>query len=160
MNILTPLAVRIGAISWLPRLLPQITATDKFVQWASRGRVTILDIAGLPNLMLTVSGRKSGVPRSTPLLCVPHEGGQLVAGSNFGQPKPPVWVVNVRAAEERGEHVQVRAEGRSHEASVREVTGAERERLWQHMVQTWPNYEIYARNTGRIIPVFLLEPVA
>ncbi len=46
------------------RLLPQITATDKFIQRVSRGRVTLLDIAGLPNLMLTVNGRKSGVPRA------------------------------------------------------------------------------------------------
>jgi deazaflavin-dependent oxidoreductase (nitroreductase family) len=158
-NILTPLAVRIGSISWMPRLLPQITATDKFVQRVSRGRVTILDVAGLPNLMLTVKGRKSGVPRSTPLLCVPHERGHLVAGSNFGQLKPPVWVVNVRAAEENGEHVQVKSGGRTHDATVREVTGEERERLWRHMVRTWPNYEKYAERTDRTIPVFLLEPV-
>ena len=76
MNLLTPLAVRIGAIPWMPKLLPQITATDKFIQRVSKGRVTILDIAGLPNLMLTVNGRKSGVPRTTPLLCVPYESGQ------------------------------------------------------------------------------------
>lgn len=160
MNILTPLAVRIGSISWMPRLLPQITATDKILQRLSAGRVTILDIAGLPNLVLTVRGRKSGVPRSTPLLCVPHERGQLVAGSNFGQPEAPVWVVNVRAAEENGERVQVMVRGRNHEARVREVTGAERQRLWEHMVRTWPDYEKYAENTDRTIPVFLLEPVA
>jgi hypothetical protein len=97
-NMLTPLAVRIGAISWMPKLLPQITATDKFVQRVSKGRVTILDIAGLPNLMLTVKGRKSGVPRTTPLLCVPYESGNLIAGSNFGGQRKPVWVINVRAA--------------------------------------------------------------
>ena len=101
MNILTPLAVRIGAIPWMPKLLPQITATDKFIQRVSKGRVTILDIAGLPNLMLTVKGRKSGVPRTTPLLCVPYESGNLIAGSNFGGEKKPVWVVNVRAAARR-----------------------------------------------------------
>ena len=128
LRFMTPLAVRIGAIPWMPRLLPQITATDKFVQRVTRGRVTILDIAGLPNLMLTVRGRKSGVPRTTPLLCVPYRRGNLVAGSNFGQLKPPVWVVNLRAAAERGELVGVRTEGRSHQARVREVTGAERER--------------------------------
>jgi deazaflavin-dependent oxidoreductase (nitroreductase family) len=158
-NLLTPLAVRIGSIPWMPKLLPQITATDKLVQRVSRGRVTILDLAGLPNLMLTVAGRTSGVPRSTPLLCVPYERGHLVAGSNFGQLKPPVWVVNVRAAQEQGAHVQVTVRGRSHDATVREVTGAERDRLWQHMVRTWPNYDTYAERTDRTIPVFLLEPV-
>jgi len=159
-NMLTPLAVRIGAISWMPKLLPQITATDKFVQRVSKGRVTILDIAGLPNLMLTVKGRKSGVPRTTPLLCVPYESGNLIAGSNFGGEKKPVWVVNVRAAAEQGETVGVRVDGTEHRATVREVTGEERDRLWQHMIKTWPNYAKYAERTDRTIPVFLLEPVS
>lgn len=159
MNLLTPLAVRIGSISWMPRLLPQITATDKFIQRVSKGRVTILDIAGLPNLMLTVKGRKSGVPRTTPLLCVPYESGHLIAGSNFGGEKKPVWVVNVRAAADKGEPVGVRVNGTTRQAGVREVTGAERERLWGHMLETWPNYAKYAERTDRTIPVFFLEPV-
>ena len=83
-GILQPLAVRVGAISWMPRLLPQIVRTDKLLQSATRGRVTILDIAGLPNLMLTTTGRKSGLPRSNPLLCVPDGDRILIAGSYFG----------------------------------------------------------------------------
>src|SRR3954469_17149420 len=159
LTVMTPLAVRIGAIPWMPKLLPQITATDKFVQRVSGGRVTILDLAGLPNLMLTVKGRKSGVPRTTPLLCVPHEGGNLIAGSNFGQLKPPVWVVNIRAAIEKGELVGVAQDGATHQARPREITGAEREQLWEVMVATWPNYARYAARTDRTIPVFYLDPV-
>ena len=68
MGLLTPLAIRIGAISWMPKLLPQIVWTDRRLQKVTRGRVSVLDIAGLPNLTLTVVGRKSGIPRSTPLL--------------------------------------------------------------------------------------------
>ena len=157
-NLLTPLAVRIGAIPWMPKLLPQITATDKFVQRVTKGRVTILDIAGLPNLMLTVKGRKSGVPRTTPLLCVPYRDGNLIAGSNFGQLKPPVWVVNVRAAAEKGELVGVRAGRRPHQAWVHELAAEERAEAWAHMVKTWPNYEMYEERTDRTIPVFFLEP--
>jgi deazaflavin-dependent oxidoreductase (nitroreductase family) len=160
LTVMTPLAVRIGAIPWMPRLLPQITATDKFIQRVSRGRVTILDIAGLPNLMLTVKGRKSGVPRTTPLLCVPYQEGNLIAGSNFGQLKPPVWVVNIRAAIEKGETVGVAQDGKRHQAKVREITGAEREKLWEVMVETWPNYARYAERTDRTIPVFYLDPVS
>ena len=160
MNMLTPLAVRIGAIPWMPKLLPQITATDKFIQRVSKGRVTILDIAGLPNLMLTVSGRKSGVPRTTPLLCVPYESGNLIAGSNFGGAKLPVWVFNIRAMAEKGETVGVRTDGDSQQATVRELTGPERDRAWEHMVETWPNYARYAERTDRMIPVFFLDPVS
>ncbi|MCW2758832.1 MAG: hypothetical protein JWO46_2578 [Nocardioidaceae bacterium] len=154
MGMLTPVAIRIGALSWMPKLLRQITWIDKQVQRLTRGRWSILRIAGLPNLMLTVVGRKSGTPRSTPLLCVPYESGQLIAGSNFGGPKAPVWVVNVRAAD----HVTVTVGGVSHEATAREISGEERDRVWQHMLRTWPNYAKYAERTDRVIPVFLLEP--
>ena len=160
LTVMTPLAIRIGAIPWMPKLLPQITATDKFVQRISKGRVTILDLAGLPNLMLTVKGRKSGVPRTTPLLCVPYQGGNLIAGSNFGQLKPPVWVVNVRAAIEKGELVGVDQDGtpapgqgpRDHRRRARGALGG----TW---CETWPNYARYAARTDRTIPVFFLDPV-
>ena len=157
MGMLTPLAIRIGALAWMPKLLPQITWLDKLIQRITGGRLSILRIAGLPNLMLTVVGRKSGVPRTTPLLCVPYGDGQLIAGSNFGGPKAPVWVVNVRAADE----VTVQIGGKEHRARPREIPpGPERDQVWAHMLRTWPNYARYAERTDRTIPVFLLEPVA
>lgn len=156
---LTPLAVRVGAIPWLPRFLPQITALDKLLQRLTGGRVTLLRIAGLPNLVLTVRGRRSGRRISTPLLCVPWRDGALVAGSNFGGPKQPLWVVNVRAAADSGEPVVVRRHGVEHRARARELTGPEREEAWQHMLRTWPNYRKYEERTDRLIPVFHLVPV-
>lgn len=154
MNALTPLAVRIGAIPWMPRLLPQITWLDKTIQRLTRGRWSILAIAGLPNLMLTVVGRRSGIARSTPLLCVPDAGSILIAGSNFGGAKAPVWVVNVRAAET----VSVRFRGQTLTCTARELEGADREAAWAQMLLTWPNYAKYAERTSRLIPVFRLEP--
>src|SRR3712207_9279735 len=99
MGLLSPVAVRIGAISWMPKLLPPIVWFDKSLQRVTRGRVTVLDIAGLPNLNLTVRGKKSGVERTTPLLCVPDGDTILIAGSYFGGPKMPLWVGNLRAAD-------------------------------------------------------------
>ena len=153
MGLLTPLAVRIGALSWMPKLLPQIVWIDKHLQRLTRGRVTLLDIAGLPNLMLTVPGRKSGVPRSTPLLCVPHDGGWLIAGSYFGAPSVPLWVANLRAAD----RARIRFRGEEVEVTRREVEGEERARLWQVMLATWPNFARYEERTTRVIPVFYLE---
>ena len=92
MNPLRPVAIRIGRVSWLPRYLRHIVALDKAVHRVSRGRFGLLALAGLPQLMLTVPGRRSGIPRTTPLLCVPHEGALLVAGSNWGAPNLPAWV--------------------------------------------------------------------
>jgi deazaflavin-dependent oxidoreductase (nitroreductase family) len=155
MGTLTPLAIKIGAISWMPRLLPQITWIDRTIQRLSGGRWSILRIAGLPNLMLTVVGRKSGVPRATPLLYVPYGDDQLIAGSYFGGPKMPVWVANVRAADQ----VTVAIKGKSHAAIPREIGDEERAPLWAHMVETWPNFARYEQRTNRKIPIFLLKRV-
>jgi deazaflavin-dependent oxidoreductase (nitroreductase family) len=154
-NFLTPVAIWLGGISWLPRFLKQITAMDKFLERISRGRLSFVRIAGLTSLILTVVGRKSGIPRSTPVLCVPYRDGHLIAGSNFGGPNEPVWVLNIRSAATVG----VRINGVDHEAVPREVEGPEREVVWAEMLKTWPNYAKYAERTGRTIPVFLLEPV-
>ncbi len=156
MGLLTPLAVRIGAISWMPRLLPQIVWFDTRLQKVTSGKVSVLDLAGLPNLTLTVPGRKSGIARTTPLLCVPHDGGWLVAGSYFGGPRMPLWVGNLRACET----VTATVDGVEHTVSRREVEGDERARLWPVMLEVWPNYAMYEQRTDRLIPVFYLQPVA
>lgn len=158
MGLLTPLAIKIGAISWMPKLLPQIVWVDTRLQKATRGKVTVLDIAGLPNLALTVPGRKSGIPRTTPLLCVPHDGGWLIAGSYFGGPNVPLWVGNLRATDPDGDAVQARFDGVTHTVGWREVEGEERAAMWQVMLKTWPNFAKYEERTTRVIPVFFLQP--
>ncbi|GAA3525037.1 nitroreductase family deazaflavin-dependent oxidoreductase [Nocardioides daeguensis] len=154
MGLFTPVAIKLGSQPWMPKLLPQITWTDTRLQRLTRGRLSILDLAGLPNLMLTVPGRRSGVSRSTPLLCVPWQGGWLVAGSHFGGPKAPAWTLNLRATETA--HLSYR--GRDHTCTWRELTGDEKAKAWAHMVTVWPNYDKYVAWTDRVIPVFLLSP--
>lgn len=154
MGLLTPLAVRVGALEWMPRLLPQITALDKALHRTTGGRITILNLAGLPNLLLTVPGRKSGIPRATPLLCVPRDGTFLIAGSYFGGPKEPIWVANLEAAG-AGE---LRFRGVDRPFTARLLTGEERARAWSEMVRTWPNFTVYERRTSREIKVFELSP--
>jgi len=132
MGLLTPVAVRIGAISWMPKLLPQIVWFDTRLQKATKGKVTVLDIAGLPNLALTVPGRKSGISRTTPLLCVPHAGGWLIAGSYFGGPNVPLWVGNLRACE----HPVIRFDAVDYTVTHREFEGDERAAMWQVMLKT------------------------
>ncbi|GAB3927540.1 hypothetical protein GCM10011575_10210 [Microlunatus endophyticus] len=156
MGVLTPLAVRIGAISWLPRLLPQITWVDKRLQLASRGRLSLLRVAGLPNLMLSVPGRTSGIERTTPLLCVPDQDTWLIAGSNFGGPVMPAWVHNLRAASAP----RIRLAGREIPVVATELSGDDRAHAWAVMVRTWPNYSLYEIRTRRTIPVFRLTPVS
>lgn len=153
MGLLTPLAVRIGAIPWMPKLLPQIVWFDKSLQRATRGRFTVLDLAGLPNVNLTVRGRKSGIERTTPLLCVPDHGTWLIAGSYFGGPKTPLWVANLRSA---GGEATIQFERERIPVIATELEGADRAAAWQTMLQTWPNYAKYEERTDRVIPLFRL----
>lgn len=153
MGLLTPIAARLGAQPWMPRLLPQVVWTDKRLQRLTRGRLTLLDLAGLPNLVLTAPGRRSGILRSTPLLCVPDQGTWLVAGSYFGSPSMPAWVHNLRAA--GGATVTVDAH--SCEVSAEELSGEQRAAAWATMLRTWPNYAHYEARTDRLIPVFRLS---
>jgi deazaflavin-dependent oxidoreductase (nitroreductase family) len=152
MGLLTPLAVKVGAISWMPKALPLIEKSDSRLQKVTGGRLSLLDIAGLPNLMLSVPGRKSGKMRTTPLLCVPHGDEWLVAGSYFGDEKMPVWVHNLRASE----RAMIAFDQEDIEVTWHEAEGAEREELWQVLVSVWPNFDLYKTRTERVIPVFVL----
>lgn len=149
------IAIRIGSLAWLPRFLPQITAIDRFLQRTTSGRWSILRLACLPGVLLTVPGRKSGVPRTTPLLCVPHGDAVFVAGSNFGGPKLPLWVNNLRAAAAP----TVLLNGRPTPVTAEELTGSDRDAAWTVMLALWPNYAKYAARTERTIPVFRLAPI-
>lgn len=152
MGLLTPVARRVGGISWMPRLLPQIVVVDKLLQRATFHRYTILDVAGLPNLVLTVTGRKTGLPRSNPLLCTPDGDRILIAGSYFGGPKEPLWVKNMEA----NPHVTVRVSGVESARVARLLEGPERATAWEKMLEVWPNYALYEQRTDRIIKVFEL----
>ena len=152
MGILTPLAIRVGGIGWMPKLLPQIVVVDKLLQRATRNRYTILDVAGLPNLVLTVTGRKSGLPRSTPLLCVPDGERILIAGSYFGGPAEPMWVKNIEA----NPSVTVRIGGVESRRTARLLVGSERAAAWMVMLEVWPNFAKYEERTSRTIKVFEL----
>ncbi len=150
---MTPLAIRIGALSWMPRLLPQVVWVDTRLHRVTRGRLTVLDLAGLPNLNLTVRGRRSGVERTTPLLCVPDGDTFLIAGSYFGGPKMPLWVGNLRAADGAA---TVAIGRQAFPVVASELAGEDRAAAWAHMLRTWPNYAKYEERTDRLIPVFRL----
>jgi deazaflavin-dependent oxidoreductase (nitroreductase family) len=138
----------------MPKLLPQIVFVDKLIQGGTRGKLTILDVAGLPNLMLTTTGRKSGLPRSNPLLCVPYGDSILIAGSYFGGPKEPMWVKNLEA----NPKVTVRFKGKTSERVATHLEGDDRAKAWEAMLKVWPNFAMYEQRTDRRIKVFELSP--
>ena len=103
---------------------------------------------------LTTTGRHSREPRTVTLYAYETTGGALVVtGSWGGKARDPAWVHNLRASREAT--VRVGREDRSVEA--REVSGAEREKLWALVTGEFPLYETYQRRTKRLIPLFVLE---
>ena len=107
-----------------------------------------------PVLLLTATGRKSGQPRTAPVLYLTDGERLVVIGSNAGNVRPPAWALNLVAypdaqVEIRGERRQVRA---------RVAADAEREALWGKMNEQYGGFEDYRAHTHRDIRVFVLEP--
>ncbi|BCY13925.1 nitroreductase family deazaflavin-dependent oxidoreductase [Actinoplanes sp. L3-i22] len=110
------------------------------------------DIQGLPIVLVTSVGARSGKLRKTPLMRVEHEGEYLAVGSLGGAPRNPVWVHNLR----KDPHVELQDRAERHDYTARELSGAEREVWWARAVEAFPNYAVYQTKTERLIPVFLL----
>ena len=108
---------------------------------------------GTEILLLTTIGRKSGEPRTTPLIHRRDGDRLVVIASNGGSPDHPAWFKNF--SENPNVTVQVKADEYPVDVSIAE--GDERERLWQLMTEVWPDYDAYQGNTDREIPVVVLE---
>ena len=115
---------------------------------------TLLD-TGMPVIIVTHRGNKTGAVRKTPLMRVKDGDGYVLVGSQGGAPAHPVWVYNLRADPK----VQIQDKTEIFSMRVREVQGAdERARLWALAVEAYPPYEDYRNKTERVIPVFVAEP--
>jgi deazaflavin-dependent oxidoreductase (nitroreductase family) len=109
-------------------------------------------LRGMPVIVLTTRGAKSGLLRKTALMRVEHDGQYAVVGSLGGAPKNPVWVYNVRAEP----HVELQDGADKHDYLAHETEGDEREIWWKRAVQAYPDYANYQTKTDRVIPVFVL----
>ena len=130
------------------------THLHRFIYWASRGALGAKFPGGAQVVWITTLGRKSGQWRRTPLLAVAVDDGWGIAGSNAGQEKVPGWVYNIQA------HPQGKIEinGVESDATFTQVTDELRDRIYQGLINKWSSYEMYQRNIGREIPVFLVRP--
>ena len=116
---------------------------------------TTLQDTGLPVVIVTHRGNKTGAIRKTPLMRVREGDNYVLVGSQGGAPKDPVWVYNLRA----DPHIELRDETIVRPMRVREVMDAEeRRRLWTLAVAAYPPYAEYQARTKRQIPIFVAEP--
>ena len=117
---------------------------------------TTLRDSGLPVIIVTNRGNRSGAIRKTPLMRVKDGDSYVLIGSRGGAPTHPQWVHNLRA----DPNVQIQDETQIYKMRIRELSeGEERARLWTLAVQAFPPYEEYQQKTHRLIPLFLAEPV-
>jgi deazaflavin-dependent oxidoreductase (nitroreductase family) len=110
-------------------------------------------IMGLPVLLLTTKGRRTGQPRTNALMYLPRGDNFVVIASYLGEPRHPSWWLNLEA--EPNATVQVR--GTRHAVRAREAKDAEREELWRAATDKVSDYDEYQARTSRRIPVVVLE---
>ena len=113
------------------------------------------DLRGMPVIVLTSVGAKSGLLRKTALMRVEHDGEYAIVASLGGAPKHPVWYWNVK----KHPHVELQDGGEKHDYEARELEGEERETWWARAVEAYPPYADYQVKTERLIPVFKLTRV-
>lgn len=129
---------------------------DRLVHRLSKGRTSAPQVlAGLPVLMVTTTGRKSGQPRTTPLIAPPIGDTVALLGTNFGQRNTPAWVFNLEA----DPRATVEFHGRRIDVVARPATDEERAEIWAAAGSVYGGYVKYQeRISGRDIRVFVLEP--
>jgi deazaflavin-dependent oxidoreductase (nitroreductase family) len=110
---------------------------------------------GIPVIIVTMRGNKSGSVRKIALMRVEHDGEYALVGSYGGAPKDPVWVHNIRA---NPDQVMIQDGPEPFPVSVRQVTGDERATWWDRAVAVFPPYADYQQKTSREIPVYIASP--
>ena len=113
------------------------------------------DWKGTTALLLTTTGRRSGEPRTTPLIYQPYGDAYLIVASKGGAPEPPGWYLNLQQEPE----VEIQVKDRTFRARARTANPDEKPDMWRTMTATWPDYDAYQTKTDREIPVVVLEPV-
>ena len=132
---------------------PSTWSREQAEAYESSGGTRSTTMNGMPVVVLTTLGRRSGKVRKTPLMRVEHDGAYAVVASLGGAPQHPVWYHNIVA----NPHVELQDGPERHDYTAREVTGEEKALWWERAVAAYPDYASYQERTDREIPVFVLE---
>ena len=125
-------------------------------KYAESGGADAADMKGMPIILLTTVGAKTGKLRKTPLMRVEHDGEYAVVASLGGAPKNPVWYYNIA----KNPRVEMQDGSVTRDYGAREVFGDEKAVWWERAVAAYPDYADYQTKTDRQIPVFVLTPVS
>jgi deazaflavin-dependent oxidoreductase (nitroreductase family) len=127
---------------------------EQVAEYESSGgtRANTLRDTGIPIIVVTTRGHRSGKLRKNPVMRVEHDGAYAIVGSKGGAPEDPTWVANLRADPTA---VTVQDGPEPFDVEVREIDGDERQLWWDRAVAVYPPYAEYQEKTDRKIPVFL-----
>jgi deazaflavin-dependent oxidoreductase (nitroreductase family) len=131
-----------------------MSALNTWIFRATAGRLGGRFLGGAPVLLLTTIGRKSGRPRTSPLLYLKDGERYVIVGSKGGMSHHPLWVLNLQA----NPNAEVEIGAQRIEVTAQRATDAEKAALWPRLVQMYPSFDQYQARTTRNIPVFLLTP--
>ncbi|WP_173923844.1 nitroreductase family deazaflavin-dependent oxidoreductase [Agromyces sp. Marseille-P2726] len=136
-----------------PIVLPP---AERMMARLTNGRVQLSGLL-VPSLVLHSTGAKSGAPRDTVLMYTPDGRGRaIVAGTTFGQERHPGWTYNLLAHPD----ASISVRGRRLPVHATLIADDEREAAWARIETQWPGYRAYERDSGRVVRLFLLQPVA
>ena len=140
---------------YIPNPISWVAEQVELYERTNGAEGTTLRDTGLPCIIVTNMGNKSGAVRKTPLMRVVDGENYVLVASWGGAPKHPVWYYNLKADPK----VEIRDIDKVRTMTVREVTDeTEKNRLWDIAVQAYPPYHDYQEKTDRVIPVFIAEP--
>ena len=140
---------------YIPNPISWVAEQVELYESTNGAEGTTLRDTGLPCIIVTNMGNKSGAVRKTPLMRVVDGENYVLVASWGGAPKHPVWYYNLKADPK----VEIRDIDKVQTMTVREVTDeTEKNRLWEIAVQAYPPYHDYQEKTDRVIPVFMAEP--
>lgn len=128
---------------------------DNAEKYMASGGTEGTHMKGMPVVLLTTVGAKTGKLRKTPLMRVEHDGQYAIVASLGGAPKNPVWYHNVV----KNPRVELQDGTVTGDYDAREVFGDEKAQWWERAVAAYPDYADYQQKTERPIPVFVLTPV-
>ncbi|TDB83075.1 nitroreductase family deazaflavin-dependent oxidoreductase [Actinomadura sp. KC216] len=159
-----PLFQRISGAEWFSKVGPKVVPPiDRTLHRLTGGRFLLGQLL-VPSLVLTTTGAVSGLPRRTPLACLPDPatgkgesvgaGGWYVVGSNFGREKHPAWTGNLL----KNPEAEVSFQGRTVPVTARLLDDDERAAIWPRIIAVWPVYDRYVERTTRQLRVFHLTP--
>jgi deazaflavin-dependent oxidoreductase (nitroreductase family) len=154
-TVLKPVARRLASAPWFARIGPRVVPPlDRALHRLSGGRLLLPQIV-LPSMVLTTTGSRTGLPRQTPLICLPEDDGSFViVGSNFGREGHPAWTWNLL----RQPKAEVSYQGRTIPVTAELLEGADRTEVWPRLIRVWSVYDTYVERAGRKLRVFRLTP--